>query len=103
MADLRLCWSIFAIWYMRQGTTSHLVSAHMNGMKFGLVNGARCGVRNQTTHTVRNRAECALKCAIEECCSNFNFGFGQCELLSESAPCSTNATIWTHGYYVPGT
>ncbi len=102
MAALMLCCLIFTLWYICQGTMSHLVSTHMNGRNFELVNEVTCGTRKQTTYTARSRIECAFKCAGEKCCSNFNFGFGQCELMSETGPCRTNATGWTHGFYLTG-
>ncbi len=42
--------------------------------------------------------ECAGECVKQRCCSAFNFGSRQCELLSVAASDRTSASGWTHGY-----
>ncbi len=102
MISLRLCWPIFALWYMYQGTMSHLVSTQMKSKKFEIESGLHCEKEDQITHTCRSLVECALMCVNDISCSNFNFGSGQCELLSVADFCRTNAPGWVHGYYANG-
>ncbi len=102
MIALRLCWPIFAFWYMWQGATYSLVSTQMNNRKFELENGARYGSRGQTTHTARSILECALLCVNEKSCTNFNFGYGHCTLLPVTTFCRSNTHGWTHGHHPTG-
>ncbi len=98
MIALRLCWPIFAVFYMCQGTTPHLISTQMIEEKVERVNGVRYKGGSLGTCKVRSMVECALLCVQDKSCSDFNFSLGQCELLSSEATCRTNAPEWTHGY-----
>ncbi len=46
MIALRLCWTIFALWYMWWGSTHLLISTQITDAKFGIEKGTRyeCGV-----------------------------------------------------------
>lgn len=87
---------------MCQGFMSQMVSAQMNGRKFEIVKGVRYESREEATLTARSVGECALMCVMQKSCSNFNFGSGQCELVSGTAFCSADAPGWTNGYYLTG-
>ncbi len=69
---------------------------------FELETGIRyeCGVAYN--HTAGSVLECAAQCTSEKSCYGFNFGSGQCELLSAVISARTNAPGWTHGYYPAG-
>ena len=102
MIALRLCWPIFAIWYVCQPATPHLVSAQTNDRKFKIVSGVRYGSKSKPTELpASSMEECAVMCVNEQSCSNFNFGSGQCELLLISF-CKTDTPGWTHGYNPTG-
>ena len=103
MIALRLCWPIFALWYMCQ-ETSQLVSTHFDGGFFKLVKGVKHGgLVLDHIHRARTLAECASMCVRETSCSKFNFGtVGECELLSAAASCRYNEPEWTHGYNITG-
>ncbi len=102
MISLMLYWHILALLYMCPGTIAHLVSTQINGKKFEIVKGFRYGGGELTTLTARSMGECAIMCVNDKSCSKFNFGSGQCEMLSAAASCRTNAAGWTHGYYPKG-
>ncbi len=102
MIPLRLCWPTFALWYMCQGTKSHLVSKQINDRIIEIVSGVRYVSAEQTSPAARSVMECALKCVNEKSCSRFNFCSGQCELLLGKTSCRTNASQWSHGYDLTG-
>ena len=95
MIALRLRWLVFAVCCMYQGTTSRLIS----GKTFDLVNGVRYGRGTPAIYRAGSLVECALLCVQDKSCSDFNFGSGQCEIVSSTTPCRTNAPGWSHGYY----
>ncbi len=102
MIAFKLCWPIFALWYMCWETTSHLVSTQMSNADFELKYGVRyeCGVRER--HSCHSMLECAANCAKDRTCYGFNFRHRQCELLSAAASFGTNAPGWIHGYRPTG-
>ena len=96
---------ICALCNLLSGTTSHIVSTQTGGRYFEFVDGARSQNGVLVTAEARSMGECALMCAHENVCSEFNFGFGQCQLLSGSvlgACRRTQAPGWNHGYYPTG-
>ena len=101
MIVLRLCWPIFALWYMWQGAKPQLLSTEVNGGYFEVENGVRQGSA-LAAHGAHSLAECALMCIKEKSCSDFNFGSGQCELLTGEYYDKNVAPGWTHGYYITG-
>ncbi len=102
MISLSLCWPILAVWYMCQGTIAQVVSVQTNEGRFKVENGVRYGSLVLATHSAFSREECAIMCVQDESCSDFNFGQGQCELLSGADSCRTDAIGWTYGYYPTG-
>lgn len=101
MIIFSLLWPIFAVLYIWQGATSQMVSTGTNGGYFEVVNGVRYG-NVLLTHGARSLMECAIMCAKEKSCSNFNFGFRQCELVTAGYYDRSVAPGWTHGYYTTG-
>ncbi len=101
MIALRLCRPMLALCYMWWVST-HLVSTQITDAKFEIEKGIRyeCGVIGG--RSVRSRLQCAGECAKENSCYGFNFGSGQCELLSATASGRVIAPGWTHGYYPTG-
>ncbi len=102
MIALKLCWPIFAVWYMLWGSTQLPVSTQITDVKFEIEKGTRyeCGVID--SRSARSMLECSAVCAQDETCYGFNFGSGQCELLSATASDRITAPGWTHGYYPTG-
>ena len=102
MIALRLCRPMFALWCMLWVSTHLVVSTQMTDAKFEIEKGIRyeCGVIDR--RSVRSRLQCAGECAKEKSCYGFNFGSGQCELLSATASSRIIAPGWTHGYYPTG-
>ncbi len=102
MIALKLYWPVFAVWCMWWGSTHLLVSTQITDAKFEIEKGIRyeCGVIRR--RNVRSRLQCAGECANEKSCYGFNFGSGQCELLSATASGRITAPGWTHGYYLTG-
>lgn len=103
MITMGLCWPIIVLCYICQGTTSYLLSAQTNNEgRFKLVKGVRQVSLGPATHRAYSTEECAIMCAQGKSCSNFNFAFGECELLSVASSCRTYAPGWTHGHYPTG-
>ncbi len=96
----RLCW--FTLCYMWWGSTLHLVSTQTMESEFDLTKGIRneCGVVDR--RSVHSMLECAAECSTLKSCYDFNFGFGQCELLSAAAACRADSPGWTHGHSLTG-
>ncbi len=102
MIALRLCWLIFALWYMWWASTPHLVSTNMDDVTFVLEKGIRYGCGVTSRRIGRSKLQCASACAKEKSCHGFNFGSGHCELLSEKASGKSYAPGWNH-WYITGT
>ncbi len=101
MIALKLYWPIFALWHMWWGST-HIVSTQITDAKFEIEKGIRYEYGVLDRRSVRSRLQCAGECAKEKSCYGFNFGSGQCELLSATATGRITAPGWTHGYYPTG-
>ncbi len=102
MIALRLCWPIFALWYIWQENTSYPVSAQLADRTFELVNGGRYGSGILASRRAGSLMECAAMCLKERSCSDFNYGFSQCELLSATSSCRNIVPGLTHGYHPTG-
>ncbi len=97
MIAIRLCWPIFALWYMCWGTTPHLVSTEMTTGKFKMEKGVRYGCGVLDRRRTRSVLGCSGECTKEKSCYGFNYGSGLCELLSAAAAGRADASGWTHG------
>lgn len=93
---------LFYIYCLLWTTRPRLVVSHSNAAKFAIEKGIRytCGVL--ATGRSRSLAECALMCAKQDLCLGFDFGSGQCDLLSAAASCRDTAPGWSHAYYQSG-
>ncbi len=102
MIALRLCWPMFALWYMWWGSTHVVVSTEVTDTKFEIEKGIRyeCGVIDR--RSVHSMLECAAGCAKDESGCGFNFGSGHCELLSATTSGRITAPGWIHGYNPAG-
>ncbi len=98
MIARKLRWSFFVLWYLCWAMQPYLISTD-RGTTFELENGVRYNCGLMALRKACSRLQCAAECAKEKPCSGFNFGSGQCELLSaEEASCRTSESRWSHGY-----
>ncbi len=103
MVTLRLCWSIFAVWFLCWGTAPSLVSAQITYAKFELEKEIQYKGGVLDRRSARSILECAWECIEEISCFGFNFWSRECELLSVAASArNNNAPRWTHGHRFAG-
>ena len=77
-----------------------ILSDKVCGQWYRLQEGVRYSSGVLTRDRGSTKEECAVQCSMEQACSGFNIGFGQCELLSGLAYYSKRslATGWSFGY-----
>ncbi len=101
-----LAWSLLTTWCLWCTFTLDLhwsvehdtVSIESRGTTFKLERDIRYTNGLLSASRCDSRVECAVWCATLESCSHFNYGAGQCELLSAEPSSRSMETGWSHGY-----